>query len=155
MGDSITEGTVGTFEKAVGDYVNVDDVVAILETDKVSVDVRSPIAGVITKINAGEGDDVPVGMALFDIDTTASPGAAATAPAATKEAAAAPPPPPPTPTSATITPPLASKPAPQAAPTPLASGANGSPIASSFLTGTSAVYVEEMHRAWMQDPSSV
>ncbi len=67
MGDSITSVTVGTFEKAVGDYVNVDDVVAILETDKVSVEVRSPISGVITSINAKEGDDVPVGMALFNM----------------------------------------------------------------------------------------
>ncbi len=104
MGDSITSGTVGTFEKAVGDYVNVDDVVAILETDKVSVDVRSPISGVITSINAKEGDDVPVGMALFNIDTAAAPGHTA-APKAVVSNTPTPPPPPPkaSPTKVTLT----------------------------------------------------
>lgn len=105
--DYTTEGTVATFEKAVGDYVNVDDIVAILETDKFIVDVRSPIAGLITKINAAEGDDVPVGMALFDLDISATPkeGAsvvvpekATSTPAAPAPAPAPTPPPSPTPT---------------------------------------------------------
>ncbi len=95
MGDSITSGTVDTFEKAVGDYVNVDDVVAILETDKVSVDVRSPIAGVITSVNATPGDDVPVGMALFNIDTTAAAAPKAVVGSSSSSTNAPTPPPPP------------------------------------------------------------
>ena len=43
MGDSITEGTVASVEKAVGDAVAVDEIVAVIDTDKVSVDVLSLI----------------------------------------------------------------------------------------------------------------
>ena len=42
MGDSITEGTIVDLPVAPGDYVQTDDVVVVLETDKVSVDVRAP-----------------------------------------------------------------------------------------------------------------
>ncbi len=131
MGDSITEGTVVDLPVAPGDYVNADDVVVVLETDKVSVDVRAPEAGAIIEI-LGEIDDVvEVGSPLFRMDTDAVPpegGAAPPAPAssapepvvaATPEptpapaaAAAATPPPPPPPTAAP-TPPA---PAPAASP---------------------------------------
>ena len=48
MGDSITEGTVVEWTAQVGDGVAVDDVVVVIETDKVSVEVRTPIAGAIS-----------------------------------------------------------------------------------------------------------
>ena len=48
MGDSITEGTVLEWVAGVGDYVAMDDVVVVIETDKVSVEVRTPIAGAIS-----------------------------------------------------------------------------------------------------------
>ncbi len=85
----------------------MDDVVVILETDKVSVDVRSPTAGVVTAFHAEEGATVLVGAPLLKLDTSAAKPAAkaAAAPAAEKKAEAAPtaapkvaaPPPPPTP----------------------------------------------------------
>lgn len=50
MGDSITEGTVVEIPIAPPVYVNADDVVVVLETDKVSVDVRSPEGGIVTEI---------------------------------------------------------------------------------------------------------
>ncbi len=47
-----------------------------LETDKVNVDIRSPCAGVISKMLSEEGDDVEVGANLFEVDTEAKPTAA-------------------------------------------------------------------------------
>ncbi|KAG5185446.1 dihydrolipoamide succinyltransferase [Tribonema minus] len=60
MGDSISEGTIVQWMKAEGDSVAVDDVLVVLETDKVSVDVRSPEAGTLAAQLAGEGDTVQV-----------------------------------------------------------------------------------------------
>ena len=77
MGDSISEGTVLKFSKAAGDAVAVDEIVAVLETDKVSVDSRSPLAGVMAELCAKQGDTVQVGAHLFKID---SDGKAAPAP---------------------------------------------------------------------------
>jgi 2-oxoglutarate dehydrogenase E2 component (dihydrolipoamide succinyltransferase) len=71
MGDSITEGTIVDLPVAPGDFVQTDDVVVVLETDKVSVDVRAPHAGTLVEI-LGEVDDVVgVGAGLFRIDTDA------------------------------------------------------------------------------------
>ena len=58
MGDSITEGTIAAVEKGVGDSVSVDEIVAIIDTDKVSVEVRADAAGVIEEIFVEEGDVV-------------------------------------------------------------------------------------------------
>jgi len=71
MGDSITEGLISEWVKGVGDFVHVDDVMVIIETDKVAVDVRSQHAGTITKLHSAEGDDVEVGAALVDIEELA------------------------------------------------------------------------------------
>lgn len=81
LGDSISEGTVVEWTKSVGDYVNVDDVICVLETDKVSVDIRASQAGTLTAQKAEEGDTVEVGALLADLDTSGAP-AAETAPAA-------------------------------------------------------------------------
>jgi 2-oxoglutarate dehydrogenase E2 component (dihydrolipoamide succinyltransferase) len=71
MGDSIVEGTIVDLPVAPGDFVQVDDVVVVLETDKVSVDVRAQEAGVLVEV-VGEVDDiVEVGSPLFRIDTDA------------------------------------------------------------------------------------
>ena len=81
MGDSITEGTIVDIPVAPGDYVNEDDVVLVLETDKVSVDVRASEGGRVVEI-LGEVDDVvEVGSALYRLDTDAE------APAAKNDAA--------------------------------------------------------------------
>jgi 2-oxoglutarate dehydrogenase E2 component (dihydrolipoamide succinyltransferase) len=71
MGDSISEGTIVDLPVAYGEYVQTDDVVVVLETDKVSVDVRAPEAGALVEV-LGEIDDiVEVGSGLFRIDTDA------------------------------------------------------------------------------------
>ena len=69
MGDSITEGTVVEWTAQVGDGVAVDDVVVVIETDKVSVEVRTPIAGAITEHLAEVDAVVEVGQPLFKVDT--------------------------------------------------------------------------------------
>lgn len=72
MGDSITEGTIVDLPVGPGDHVQADDVVVVLETDKVSVDVRAPEGGQIVEI-LGEIDDVvEVGSGLFRLDTDAA-----------------------------------------------------------------------------------
>jgi 2-oxoglutarate dehydrogenase E2 component (dihydrolipoamide succinyltransferase) len=71
MGDSISEGTIVDLPVAPGEFVQVDDVVVVLETDKVSIDVRAPEAGNLVEI-LGEIDDVvEVSSPLFRIDTDA------------------------------------------------------------------------------------
>jgi 2-oxoglutarate dehydrogenase E2 component (dihydrolipoamide succinyltransferase) len=49
LGESITEGEIASWCKEVGDSVAVDDVIAIVETDKVTVDIKSTHAGVLTR----------------------------------------------------------------------------------------------------------
>lgn len=71
MGDSITEGTIVDIPVAPGDYVNVDDVVIVLETDKVSVDIRAPEDGAVVEIHGEVDDVVEVGSALYRLDTDA------------------------------------------------------------------------------------
>ena len=95
MGDSITEGTILEFAKNVGDHVALEEMVASVETDKVTVEVRAPAAGTITKLFASVDDTVIVGTDFMEIDvgvgeaSAAAPAAAAPSPAV---AAAAPPP---------------------------------------------------------------
>ena len=74
LGDSITEGTIVKWSKNVGDTVEQDEVIVIIETDKVSVDIRAPAAGKITSQLAKEGDTIKVGDSLAEIDTSAAGG---------------------------------------------------------------------------------
>jgi len=67
MGDSITEGDLQEILKAAGDPVQTDEIVAIIETDKVNVDIRSPVTGSVESLNAAEGDTVEVGALLMTI----------------------------------------------------------------------------------------
>lgn len=69
MGDSISEGTVQEFLKKPGDFVQADEIIAVVETDKVMVDIRSPRAGVIDKYFANQGDTVQVNADFYVIDT--------------------------------------------------------------------------------------
>lgn len=117
--DSISEGDV-KFDKAVGDRVNVDDVVAEVETDKTAVPVPAPVAGVIEEIYVESGTTVQPGTKLFRIGIGAGAPAAKAAPPPV--AAAAPPPPPPPPPAAAapapaaipVTPPIPPPPIPSA-----------------------------------------
>ena len=60
----------------VGQQVKADEVIARIETDKVTVDILSKYSGVITKYHAAEGDTVAVGAMFVDIDPAATPGPA-------------------------------------------------------------------------------
>jgi 2-oxoglutarate dehydrogenase E2 component (dihydrolipoamide succinyltransferase) len=72
-----------------GEFVEADEIIARIETDKVTVDITSPDAGVIKGYFAAEGDTVAVGADFFELDTDAKAGAAApAAPAAPKAAPA-------------------------------------------------------------------
>jgi len=87
LGESVTEAIVGKWFKKSGDTVNVDEPLVELETDKVTVEVPAPVAGVLGDIKAAEGETVAVGALLGAI---ANGGVAAAAPAATAEKPAAP-----------------------------------------------------------------
>ena len=90
LGESVTEATVATWFKKPGDAVAVDEMLCELETDKVTVEVPAPAAGVMGEIVAGEGDTVGVDALLATI--VAGEGAApapAPAPAASAAPAAA------------------------------------------------------------------
>ena len=85
MGDSITEGTIVDMPVAPGDYVQSDEVVLVLETDKVSIDVRATEGGALVEV-LGEIDDVvEVGSNLYRIDTDADPPESASDPMPEKE----------------------------------------------------------------------
>ena len=64
LGESITEATVSKWLKKSGDKVNSDEPIVELETDKVSLEVPSPINGVLTEIKSREGETVQVGALL-------------------------------------------------------------------------------------------
>ena len=84
LGESVTEATVSTWFKAVGDTVAQDEMLCELETDKVSVEVPSPAAGVLAEITAPEGTTVDASAKLAVISAsgtviTAAPAVAITA----------------------------------------------------------------------------
>ena len=79
LGESVTEATVSTWFKKVGEQVAADEMLCELETDKVSVEAPSPAAGTLTEILVNEGDTVQAGGLLARIKSGA--GAAASAPA--------------------------------------------------------------------------
>ncbi|BGO99465.1 hypothetical protein NBRC10513v2_003562 [Rhodotorula toruloides] len=68
MAESITEGTLKQWLKQKGDYVEADEEVATIETDKIDVAVNAPKAGVLTELLANEEDTVAVGQDLFKLD---------------------------------------------------------------------------------------
>ncbi|SJK85836.1 2-oxoglutarate dehydrogenase E2 component (dihydrolipoamide) [Babesia microti strain RI] len=72
LGDSISEGTLTKWEAGIGDYVHVDQPIAIVETDKVTVDINSTHSGVIEKQHVNAGETIYVGKPLCDIDTEAT-----------------------------------------------------------------------------------
>jgi len=67
LGESVTEATIATWFKKIGDPVELDEMLCELETDKVTVEVPSPIAGVITEIVVAEGSTVSVESLLAKI----------------------------------------------------------------------------------------
>jgi 2-oxoglutarate dehydrogenase E2 component (dihydrolipoamide succinyltransferase) len=100
LGESVSEATVSTWFKKVGDFVKQDEMLCELETDKVSVEVPSPVSGVLAEILAPEGTTVNATARLAIVTEgvagTAAPAAAkveapkVTAPAAAKDVENAP-----------------------------------------------------------------
>ncbi|MGO1594440.1 MAG: 2-oxoglutarate dehydrogenase, E2 component, dihydrolipoamide succinyltransferase, partial [Ancrocorticia sp.] len=109
LGESVTEGTVTTWLKAVGDAVEQDEPILEVSTDKVDSEVPAPAAGILQKILVEEDDTVEVGTVLAYIGDEAAPAAAPAKPEAPAEAPA---PPAPSPAPA----PAASAPSPAPAP---------------------------------------
>jgi 2-oxoglutarate dehydrogenase E2 component (dihydrolipoamide succinyltransferase) len=122
LGESVSEATVGTWFKKVGDTVKADEPLLELETDKVTVEVPSPAAGVLTEIVAANGETVGLGALLGQIAAGAA-GAATAAPAA-KPAEAAP-----------------AKAAEPAAPAPVAAAASASAAATSMPPAPAAAKI--------------
>ncbi|CAN7479992.1 MULTISPECIES: 2-oxoglutarate dehydrogenase complex dihydrolipoyllysine-residue succinyltransferase [unclassified Ensifer] len=85
LGESVSEATVGTWFKKVGDAIKADEPLLELETDKVTIEVPAPSAGVLSEIVALAGETVGLGALLGQI--AAGAGAAAAAPAAAEKKA--------------------------------------------------------------------
>ncbi len=95
LGESVTEATVGEWLKQPGDPVKVDEPIVSLETDKVAVEVPSPVSGTMGAFKVNVGDTVEVGAVLATIEDGVAPGEStevepreAPAPAATAPAEA-------------------------------------------------------------------
>ncbi|MDP2734017.1 MAG: 2-oxoglutarate dehydrogenase complex dihydrolipoyllysine-residue succinyltransferase [Hoeflea sp.] len=82
LGESVSEATIGTWLKKVGDTVKVDEPLVELETDKVSIEVPSPVSGTLSEILAADGETVEVNALLAQI----SEGEGAAAPAKVEKA---------------------------------------------------------------------
>src|SRR5450755_386404 len=89
LGESVTEATIGRWFKKAGDAVAVDEPLVELETDKVTIEVPAPSAGVLGDIIAKDGETVAVGALLGQINDGAAGAAAKPAAAAPAKAAAA------------------------------------------------------------------
>jgi 2-oxoglutarate dehydrogenase E2 component (dihydrolipoamide succinyltransferase) len=122
LGESVTEATIGKWFKKAGDVVAVDEPLVELETDKVTIEVPAPAAGVLADVAVNDGDTVAVGALLGSIKEGA--GGAPTKPSAksaepsikpAESPQAAPPP----------------KPAPAAAPAPAKTAGADVPVAPS------------------------
>jgi 2-oxoglutarate dehydrogenase E2 component (dihydrolipoamide succinyltransferase) len=111
LGESIVEAIVSRWVKKQGDTVASGDTIVELETDKITVEVPAPRAGVISSLAVAEGDVVKVDQLLGELDETAA-GASAAAPAP----AAAPSSPAPAPAAVTPAAPAAPAPVPPSAP---------------------------------------
>lgn len=88
LGESVTEATIGRWFKKAGDAVAVDEPLVELETDKVTVEVPSPVAGVLSEIKVKNGDTVAVGTLLGSINEGAAGAKSAAKPAAAAAPAA-------------------------------------------------------------------
>lgn len=73
LGESVTEGTIGRWLKAVGEAIGQDEPLVEVITDKVNVEIPSPAAGVLTRIVAEEGQTVPVGAEIAQLDGETAP----------------------------------------------------------------------------------
>lgn len=84
LGESVSEATIAKWYKQPGDYVQADEMLVELETDKVTLEVNAPASGVIKDHAVAEGDTVEVGAVIGTIDDKAKGEAKAAAPAEKK-----------------------------------------------------------------------
>ncbi|MGE5388048.1 MAG: 2-oxoglutarate dehydrogenase complex dihydrolipoyllysine-residue succinyltransferase [Hyphomicrobiales bacterium] len=131
LGESVTEATIGRWFKKAGDVVRADEALAELETDKVTLEVNAPAAGVLAEIVAKEGETVQPGALLGQI----TPGGAATAAPAAPAPAAKPAPAPVAPAPAAAAPATAMPPSPAAAKIAADKGIDVSQVAGSGKRG--------------------
>jgi 2-oxoglutarate dehydrogenase E2 component (dihydrolipoamide succinyltransferase) len=139
LGESVTEATIGRWFKHPGDAVAVDEPVVELETDKVTIEVPAPAAGVLSEILVKDGETVAPGALLGQIKEGAAgavKSAAAPAGAAPPTAKPAPPPPQPAPAPAAAkTPPAAAPLAPSVRKLAAESGISASTVPGSGKDG--------------------
>ena len=126
LGDGIESGDVLEIFVSVGDEISVDQDLLEMETDKATVAVPSPVAGKVSKIAVAEGDTVPVGGVIVEVEAATGSASApqpesqeAPAPAAEQAAAPEPEPGPVQPEPAPEPAPVAQTPPPAAAPAPV------------------------------------
>ena len=142
LGESVTEGTVTTWLKAVGDAVDADEPLLEVSTDKVDSEVPAPVAGFLAEIRVPEDETVEVGTVVAIISETA-PSAAPAAPAV---AAAPVAPAAPTAPAAPATP---VDPFPNAS--TLAAAATGAPVVATPAVATGSAYVTPIVRKLARD----
>jgi len=140
--DSISEGDI-RWEKAVGDSVSEDEIICEIETDKTSVPVPSPVAGVIEELLVEDGSTVSPGAQLLKLKVGAGGAPAAPKPVAAAApapvAAAAPPPPPPPPAAAAAAIPSTPPPPPPRPAAPMASRPPPAPLPPRPMAGAAPV----------------
>ncbi|MFO7285951.1 MAG: 2-oxo acid dehydrogenase subunit E2 [Gammaproteobacteria bacterium] len=91
LGETVTEGTIASWHKKVGDRVEADEILLEIETDKVSMEIPSPGTGVLAQILVDVGETVPVGTVLAVVEVAGEPkGTAATSSAPAAESSSAP-----------------------------------------------------------------
>jgi 2-oxoglutarate dehydrogenase E2 component (dihydrolipoamide succinyltransferase) len=88
VGESITEVVLSSWKKADGDYVEMDEIIAELESDKATFELTAEKAGIL-KISAKEGDTLEIGATVCSIEEGSAPAAAPAAPVAEKTSPAA------------------------------------------------------------------
>ncbi|MBX9457067.1 MAG: 2-oxoglutarate dehydrogenase complex dihydrolipoyllysine-residue succinyltransferase [Rhizobium sp.] len=116
LGESVSEATVGTWFKKVGDAIKADEILCELETDKVTVEVPAQVSGTLSEIVAAAGETVAPGGLLGQIaEGTVADAAPTAAPAATAEPAKAESAPTPAPAAPAAAPATSMPPAPSAA----------------------------------------
>ncbi len=76
MGVSVAEGTVVEWRKQPGDWIEADEIIASISTDKIDTDVEAPATGRVQELIVGVGETVEVGTVLARIATDAKPGEA-------------------------------------------------------------------------------
>ncbi|SDX51920.1 2-oxoglutarate dehydrogenase complex dihydrolipoyllysine-residue succinyltransferase [Paenibacillus sp. CF384] len=131
MGESIVEGTISKWHVKAGDSVNVGDVLAELETDKVNIEISAEQAGVIEQLLRGEGETVAVGETIGMIGSGSGAAAQPMSPSSDPAAAPAPVAPATTPAAPVEAAAPVAAPTPAAAPAPVASSdANASVFAA-------------------------